>query len=129
RSVELCLAIRSAEFRPTIETNCQLGFRNLSGLGEAHSVYARYKPGASHSRKGNLRGRWHAWRFHTHRPRHAIQPGAFACWHFIDHAPRGIQDFQLQFSKQMTLTLIIIDHSSVRRIIANENGVAIGPSA
>src|SRR5215472_15906703 len=100
RSVELGFAICSTKFRPAIETNSQLGFRNLAGLGEAHSVHAWHKSRASHSRKGNLRGRWHARRVYTHRPGDAVQPGSFAGWQFIDNTPRGIQDFQLQFSKK-----------------------------
>src|SRR4030095_1453843 len=98
-SVKLCLAIRGVEFGPAIETNRQLSFRNLAGLGEAHSVLARHKSWASHSRKGNLRGRWHARWLHTHRPGHAIQAGPFAGWQFIDNTPRRIQNFKLQFSK------------------------------
>src|SRR5206468_4119847 len=129
RSIELCLAIRSAEFGPAIETDRQLGLRNFAGLGEAHGVHARHQPWASHSRKGNLRGWWYTRWFHTHRPGHAIQAGAFASWQFIDNTPRGIQNLLLQFSKQMTLALIIIDHGRVRRIIANKNCVTGGPSA
>ena len=127
--VELCFAIRSAKFGPAIETNRQLGLRNFAGLREAHGVHPWHKAWSSHSRKGNLRSRWHARWFHTHRPGHAIQARTFACWQFIDNTPRGIQNFQLQFSKQMPLALVIIDHGSVRRIIANKNRVAIGPSA
>src|SRR6266478_8456430 len=99
RSIELCLAIRSVEFGPAIETNRQLGFRNFAGLGEAHSVHARYKPWTSHSRRGNLRGRWHARWLHTHRPGYAIQAGSFAGGQFIDNTPRRVQNFELEFSK------------------------------
>src|SRR4029453_5176832 len=128
-SAELCLAIRSVEFGPAIESNRQLGFRNFAGLGQAHSVNTGHQPWASHSRRGNLRARWHARWLHTHRPGHAIQPGAFAGWQFIDDMAGGIQNFQLQFSKKMTLALVVIDHGGIRWIIADKNGVAIGPAA
>src|SRR3977135_819505 len=100
-SVELRLAVRATGFGPAIETNRQLGFRNFAGLGEAPTVLARNKSRASHSRKGNMRARWHARWFHTHWPGHAIQAGSLAGWQFIDNTPRGIQNFELQFSKQM----------------------------
>src|SRR5438874_10817724 len=115
RSIELCLAIRSAEFGPAIETNRQLGLRNFAGLGEAHGVHARHQPWASHSRKGNLRGwRYTRW-FHTHRPGHAIQAGAFACWKFSDNTSRGIQNLYLQFSNLMYIGLIRIYYGGYRR--------------
>src|SRR4030095_1232773 len=127
-SVELCLAISSTEFGPAIGTNCQLGFRNFAGLGKAHSVLARHKSWTSYSRKGNLRGRWHARWLHTHWPGHAIQTGSLAGWQFIDNTPRGIQTVELQFPKQMTLALVVIDHRGFRRIIANKNRITGRPS-
>ena len=129
RRIELRLAIRRAEFRPAIKTDRQLRVVNFACLREAHRVSARHKPRASYSCNGNLRGRRHTRRFCAHRPHHPIQAGSFAGRQFIDNTPGGIQNFELHFSKQMTLALVVIDHGSVRRIIANKNGIAVGPAA
>src|SRR5207249_3029082 len=92
-----------------------------------NSVIARDEAWTARPGACDLRSGRHAWRFCAHRPYHSIQARAFAGWQFINEEAGGIQNFQFHFSKQMPLALVVIDYGSIRRIIADENRVAIGP--
>src|SRR5581483_3835625 len=48
---------------------------------------------------------------------------------FVNDMAGGIQNFQFQFPKKMTFTLVIINGGAVGRVIANERGVTGRPAA
>ena len=129
RRVELRLAVCFAKSCTPVETDCQLRVCNFVALGKANGVCAGHETRPANASGCDLRGEWDTWWLCAHRPRHSIQARAFAGRQFINDTSGGIQDFQFHFSKQMPLALVVIDHRSVRGIVADENRVAIGPPA
>ena len=129
RRIELRLAIRFAEFRAAIKTDRQFRFRDFAGLRHANGVYARQQPRSARAGERDLRGRRNPRWLLAHAPGHAIKAGTLARGQFIHDAPGGIQHFDLQFAEEMARPLVVGNDRSVRRIIADEDGVAIGPAA
>ena len=129
RRVELRFAICGAKFCAVIKTDCQFRVVNFACLGETHSVHAGHQARPARSGLSNLCGGRHSRRLCAHCPCHSVQAGPFAGRQFINDASGRIQDFQFHFSKQMPLALIVIDHGGVRRVVTDENRVAIGPTA
>ena len=129
RRIELRFAICFAKFCAVIKTDGQFCFRNFTALRQTHHIHSGYEARPARSRGGNLRSRRNMRRFRAHRPSHAIETGPSAGRQFVNDAAGSVEHFQLQFSKEMALALIVIDHRSVGRVIADEHRIAIGPAA
>ena len=112
-----------------IEPDRDFRLVNLAILGQPHCVGARQQTRALRTGEGQLCSRRHPRRLAAHAPDHTIQPAPLARRQGVDDLAAGIEHFELELAEQVPRFLVVGDNRALRRIVADEYGVAIGPAA
>src|SRR3569623_1975111 len=127
--VEVRLAIGERVRRAAIEGDHELRRLDVGAAGEAHRVRARHDARALRAAERDLRGARNPRRLDAHVPHDAVDTGMLRRRDRVDDVALGVEYLELDRAVDVARAQVVLDHRALRRIVAGERRVAVGPAA
>ena len=123
------LAIGERPRDARVEPDGQAGLIALAALLHPDRVGARRHARTLGAGPGELGCRRHVRRGPVHGPEDTVEPAAIARLQLIDDRAAGVEYLDLHLAEQVTAALIVGNRCAAGRVVADEHGGAIRPSA